>query len=109
MNTSLYQILAFMEFTAKIQNAVNINAMVWVINPMSWRKVINGYSHPCNRAKKSVSVLSKLRLMGIVILNRHKKLGVDISGLVRQELIYFIVGQSFYPFLLINCETCIEF
>lgn len=80
-----------MEFTAKMQNAVNISAMVWVINPMSWEKVINGYSHPCNRAKKPVRVLSKLRQMDIIIMSHHKRLGVDISILVNQELIYFIV------------------
>lgn len=79
-----------MEFTAKIQSVVNISAMVWAINPMSW-EVINGYSHPCNRAKKSGRVLSKLRLMDIVILSHHKRLDVDTSRLVKQELIYFIV------------------
>lgn len=50
-----------------------------------------GIPIPVIEPKKPVRVLSKLRQMDIIIMSHHKRLGVDISILVNQELIYFIV------------------
>ena len=57
-----------MEFTTKILNTININAEVWVINPIGvGRRLSVGVSIPIIEPKKSVRVLSKLRIIDVLL------------------------------------------
>lgn len=57
-----------MELTAKIQNTVNINGVVWVINPVGVvRRLSMGVFLAVTETIKLVGVLSKLSIMDLLL------------------------------------------
>lgn len=57
-----------MELTAKIQNTVNINGVVWVINPVGVvRRLSMGVFLAVTETIKLVGVLSKLSIVDLLL------------------------------------------
>ena len=68
MYMSLSWIHALVEFPAKLQKTININAVVWVINPIRvGRRLSVGVSNPIIEPVKSIRVLSKLRITDVLL------------------------------------------